>query len=674
MKTALTELKGLGPKTEIKLKRLDLHCVEDLLENYPRTYVNKGQVVRIPEIKDGEYVTVKGRISAVQNQMTKFKKAMLKLKITDGFGYLQLIFFSAPYLQKKFQVGDTYYFFGQVKKDGLLPVLFHPEYFAVNEEGQPLVTLGISPVYGLTDGLTQNEMQGFQQEALSRLLPIVSDSLPEWVKSDFRLCGRVHALRQIHFPDDKKQFQIAKYRLIFEELFELQAGLFALKRDIKGQAGYKHRTEGVLEKYLKLLPFTLTQSQQTVIEDIYSAMAQPQAMNRLIQGDVGSGKTILAFLAMFLSCDNGHQSVLMVPTEILAEQHFRSFIEIFGERSDIALLTGSTKKKAMLKSQIQAGDIKFIIGTHAVLEDDLQFESLGLVITDEQHRFGVNQRLNLVTKGVNPHVLVMSATPIPRTLSLVLYGDVDISIIKQLPKGRKPIETQYVPSKQFSVIHQAIQDAVSRREQAYIVCPLVEESETLELNSAEKTYDSLSALHPDIRFGLIHGKLKSKDKDAIMKAFERKELDVLVATTVIEVGINVPNATVMVIMDSERFGLSQLHQLRGRVGRGGDQSYCYLVSNNPGKIAKQRIEVMVKSTDGFYIADQDLLLRGPGEFFGTKQHGLPQLKLADLSKHLTILEETQNAVRQLFNRMESDESSRCYIEGLKARIMEKFAL
>lgn len=674
MKTPLTDLRGLGPKTETKLKRLELHYVEDLLENYPRTYVNKGQIVRIPEVKDGEYVTVKGRISAIQNQMTKFKKSMLKLKITDGFGYLQLIFFSAPYLQKKFQVGDTYFFFGQVKKDGLLPVLFHPEYFPANENGEPAVTLGISPVYGLTDGLTQNEMLGFQEEALKMLLPKVKETLPDWLMKASRLCARQQALSQIHFPEDKKQFQIAKYRLIFEELFELQAGLFALKRDLKTHEGFVHQTEGVLETYLKYLPFSLTESQTEVIEDIFSAMSKPQAMNRLIQGDVGSGKTIIAFLSMFLSYENQQQSVLMVPTEILAEQHYRSFIEIFGERDDVALLTGSTKKKAQLKKQIEMGEIKFIIGTHAVLEDDLIFESLGLVITDEQHRFGVNQRLNLVTKGLNPHVLVMSATPIPRTLSLVLYGDVDISVIKQLPKGRKPIETRYVPANQFGEVHEAITQAIARGEQAYVVCPLVEESEALDLNSAKETFDSLSAVHPSLRFGLIHGKLKSKEKDAVMRAFEAKEIDVLVATTVIEVGINVPSATLMVIMDSERFGLSQLHQLRGRVGRGGDQSYCYLVSNNPGKIAKQRIEVMVKSTDGFYIADQDLLLRGPGEFFGTRQHGLPQLKLADLSKHLNILEDAQKAVRLLFDKLDTDESAQSYVANLKAQIMEKFAL
>lgn len=674
MKTPLTDLKGLGPKTEGKLKRLDLHWVEDLLENYPRTYVNKGQILRIPEVKDGDYVTVKGRIAAVQNQMTKFKKAMLKLKITDGFGYLQLIFFSAPYLQKKFQVGDTYYFFGQVKKDGLLPVLFHPEYFPANEAGEPAVPLGIAPVYGLTEGLTQNDMLGFQEEALNRLLPRVEETLPEWLLRDFRLCSRKHALGQIHFPQDKKQFQIAKYRLIFEELFELQAGLFALKRDLKGQQGFSHRIEGVLDKYLCQLPFVLTESQLEVVSSIYEAMSKPQAMNRLIQGDVGSGKTIVAFLAMLLSSENGHQSVLMVPTEILAEQHYRSFVDLFGERGDVALLTGSTKKKAQVKAQVASGAIRFIIATHAVLEDDLQFDSLGLVITDEQHRFGVNQRLNLVTKGINPHVLVMSATPIPRTLSLVLYGDVDISVIKQLPKGRKPIDTRFVPASQFASVHNAITEAVARGEQAYVVCPLVEDSEVLELNSAEKTFESLSAVHPSLRFGLIHGKLKSKDKDAIMRAFEAKAIDVLVATTVIEVGINVPSATLMVIMDAERFGLSQLHQLRGRVGRGGDQSYCYLVSNNPGKIAKQRIEVMVKSTDGFYIADQDLLLRGPGEFFGTRQHGLPQLKLADLSKHLNILEEAQRAVRQLFEQLETNESARGYVKALKDRIMEKFAL
>lgn len=674
MKKPLSELKGVGPKTEKKLNKMDLYHVEDLLENYPRAYVNKGNIVKIGEIKDGDFVTIKARIAQVQTQMTKFKKSMLKLKVSDGFGFLQLIFFNAPYLQNKFQVGDTYFFFGQIKKEGLLPVLFHPEYYVVNEEGEPLSPLGISPIYGLTDGLTQNEMTHFQQEALKIHQNRIPDLLPTWVKVSQRLCDRQFAIEQIHFPSDKKNYQIAKYRIIFEELFELQAGLFALKRDIGVSRGYSHKADETLEGHLSKLPFTLTESQREVVTDIYKGMEGPTAMNRLIQGDVGSGKTIVAFLAMRLAHYNGFQSVLMVPTEILAEQHFRSFTELFGESSEIALLTGSTKKKAEVKKKIASGEIKFLIATHAVLEDDLSFDALSLVITDEQHRFGVNQRLNLVTKGLNPHVLVMSATPIPRTLSLILYGDVDISVIKQMPSGRKPIETQYVPTKNFHVIHEAIQAAVARQEQVYVVCPLVEESDTLELHSAEKTHESLQAIYPELTVGLIHGKMKAKEKEALMRAFEAHEINVLVATTVIEVGINVPRATVMVIMDSERFGLSQLHQLRGRVGRGGSQSYCYLVSNQPGRIAKERINVMVKSTDGFFIADQDLALRGPGEFFGTRQHGLPQLKLADLSKHLDILEKAQLAVRELFERIEDEEESLKYIQSLKRAIVEKFAL
>lgn len=674
MKKPLSELKGIGPKTEKKLNRLDLHCVEDLLENYPRTYVNKGNIIRIGDIKDGDFATIKGRIAGVQTHMTKFKKSMLKLKITDGFGYLQLIFFNAPYLQKKFQVGDSYYFFGQVKKDGLLPVLFQPEFFPVGEDESIPNYLGISPIYPLTDGLTQNEMTGFQKQALTLLKDEINETFPKWLLNTYRLCERKLAVEQIHFPSDKQSYKVAKYRLVFEELFELQAGLFALKRDIGVQKGYAHETFGVLEGLLEQIPFDLTQSQSQVVSELFEDMKGPKAMNRLIQGDVGSGKTIVAFMAMVLAYKNGHQSVLMVPTEILAEQHFRSFQAIFGEDEPIALLTGSTKKKDQLKKRIESGEIKFVIATHAVLEDDLLFDSLSLVITDEQHRFGVGQRLNLLTKGMNPHVLVMSATPIPRTLSLILYGDVDISVIKQLPSGRKPILTEYVPAKQFEKIHTAIQEAAQRREQVFLVCPLVVESETLELNSAEKMWESLSALYPNLSIGLVHGKLKSKEKDQMMRDFEAHKIDVLVATTVIEVGINVPRATVMVIMDADRFGLSQLHQLRGRVGRGGNQSYCYLISNQPGKIAKERISTMVASTDGFYIADQDLALRGPGEFFGTRQHGLPQLKLADLAKHLEILATAQEAVRELFNRIEREEDDLAYLQRLKQSIVEKFAL
>ncbi len=674
MNMSLTELKGVGPKTEKKLNRLGLFSVEDLLENYPRTYVNKGNIVKIGDFNDGDFVTVKARIAGVQSQMTKFKKSMLKLKITDGFGYLQLIYFNAPYLQKKFQVGESFYFFGQIKKDGLLPVMFQPEYFPVNENNDPEKILGISPIYALTDGLTQNELCEFQKTALSMLLPKLRDTMPLWLTQSYRLCQRPFAVEQIHFPKDKSSYKIAKYRLIFEELFQLQAGLFALKRDLGHQHGFVHALGSVKESIQSKLPFQLTESQVEVVDEIFKDMSNNRAMNRLVQGDVGSGKTIVAFMSMFLAYENGHQSVLMVPTEILAEQHYRSFKELFGEDFPIALLTGSTKQKPKIKEKITSGEIKFVIGTHAVLQDDLSFDSLSLVITDEQHRFGVGQRLNLKTKGFNPHVLVMSATPIPRTLSLVLYGDVDISIIRQMPSGRKSILTEYVPSKHFEQVHRAITEAVGRNEQVYVVCPLVEESETLTLNSAEKTWESLKAVYPNLEIGLIHGKMKSKEKEQIMHAFEEKALKVLVATTVIEVGINVPSATVMVIMDSDRFGLSQLHQLRGRVGRGGAQSYCYLVSDQPGRVAKERIKVMVDSTDGFYIADKDLTLRGPGEFFGTRQHGLPQLKLADLSKHLDILQVAQQAVRELFERIEIEEESQIYLAALKGSLMEKFAL
>lgn len=674
MDMSLTQLKGVGPKTEKKLNRLGLFSLKDFLENYPRTYVNKGNIVKIGDFSDGDFVTVKGRVAGVQSQMTKFKKSMLKLKITDGFGYLQLIYFNAPYLQKKFQVGETFYFFGQIKKDGLLPVMFQPEYFPANENSDPEKTLGISPIYNLTEGLTQNEICEFQRTALAMLMPSVKETMPPWLTEGYRLCQRAFAIEQIHFPKDKHNYKVAKYRLIFEELFQLQAGLFALKRDLGHQPGLQHETGTVKENVQSVLPYQLTESQLNVVDEIFKDMSQNRAMNRLVQGDVGSGKTIVAFMAMFLAYKNGHQSVLMVPTEILAEQHFRSFKELFGKELPIVLLTGSTKQKPKVKEKIAAGETKFVIGTHAVLQDDLDFDSLALVITDEQHRFGVGQRLNLRTKGYNPHVLVMSATPIPRTLSLVLYGDVDISVISQMPVGRKPILTEYVPAKHFEKIHSAIVDAVGRNEQVYVVCPLVEESDTLSLNSAERTWESLKAVYPDLGIGLIHGKMKAKEKESIMHDFEHKRLQVLVATTVIEVGINVPSATVMVIMDSERFGLSQLHQLRGRVGRGGAQSYCYLVSDQPGRIAKERIKVMVESTDGFYIADKDLALRGPGEFFGMRQHGLPQLKLADLSKHLDILEVAQQGVRELFERVEAEEASRNYLKALKGTLMEKFAL
>jgi ATP-dependent DNA helicase RecG len=567
----------------------------------------------------------------------------------DGITPFELLFFNASFLEKQYAVGESIYAFGQVKKNGRNIIMNHPELFRDNETLDD--ALVITPLYPLTEGLFQRDVLHVVREAVNLVLPELRESLPVTILERQKLVGLQAALRELHFPADRTRYKAAKYRLVFEELFLLQLDLALLKVDAKRGKGIVFKRQGVLEAFRNRLPFELTEAQETSIGQIYEDMASERVMYRLLQGDVGSGKTAVAFAAMSLAAENDYQSVLMAPTELLATQHYQALTRLLPDRIDeIALLTSSSKQKARLKEGILKGTCRFILGTHALLEDEVIFDRLGLVITDEQHRFGVRQRNRLAEKGVSPDVLIMTATPIPRTLSLVLYGDVDVSVIRELPAGRQPIKTQFVEKRKFERLCQQLDQALESGRQAYMVCPLVEDSEDSDsdLLSAESLYQQLSeGIFKHRRVGLVHGKMKSSEKNAVMSDFSDGKLDVLVSTTVIEVGINVPNATMMVIMACDRFGLSQLHQLRGRVGRGEHASCCYLVADHPGEVARQRIEKMLQTQDGFEIADWDLKLRGPGEFFGTRQHGLPALKLADLSKHLEILSICQKEVLSL---------------------------
>ena len=512
----------------------------------------------------------------------------------------------------------------------------------------------IIPVYPASEGISQKMLRNLMEEALSQMSGGMREELPLWLRKEFKLAERNFAIENIHFPKTEQGFYDARRRLVFEELFILQTALFQLKNTLEDSG------EGIILKKKKalleaegLLPFALTNAQKRVLKEIEKDMTSGKIMNRLVQGDVGSGKTAVAMVAAYWAIKNGYQATIMAPTEVLANQHFESFQKIFEPAGiKVVLLTGSLKARGKREAleQVKNGEAQMIVGTHAVIQKGVEYHNLGLAITDEQHRFGVRQRSTLADKGENVHTLVMTATPIPRTLALILYGDLDISIIDELPPSRQKIDTSAVDSRYHQRIYTFIQKHVKEGRQAYVICPMIEESEKLEVQNVLNYTEELTKELPECRVACVHGKMKAKEKQEIMDAFAAGKIDVLVSTTVIEVGINVPNATIILIENAERFGLAQLHQLRGRVGRGSEKSYCILVSDTKTKVAKERMKTMTESEDGFVISEKDLKLRGPGEFFGIRQHGLPELKIADLYKDMAILKEAQSAAAELLKK------------------------
>lgn len=652
LSTKLSDVKGVGPKKYALLNKMGLFTVEDFIEFYPRRYIDRRHIVDLTEIRAEMSCSVRTTVIDIQISSRFGKKEYLKVKTSDGQFFLNVVFFNARYVSGLFKINKEYIFYGKITygQDGF--TMTHPD-FTPSEKPSLLFT-EIQPVYGLTEGLSQKDMVKISHIIFGGL--IIVETLPKMVIDQFQLCSRTQGINTIHFPTGREAYKVAKYRLIFEEFFTLQLGLMMLKSDVKEKIGHSYRmtkeTKTSLDGFVDRLPYDMTGAQKRVLGEIYSDMINKTVMNRLVQGDVGSGKTLLAMLAIYFAKLNGFQSAMMVPTEILAEQHFESFTEMFGDLDiNIGLLTRSTSK-TNIKDMIKNGTVDVVIGTHALIQEDVIFSNLGLVITDEQHRFGVNQRQVLSAKGESPDVLVMTATPIPRTLSLILYGDIDISRVDEMPANRLPIKTSWVPEYKIDRMHDYICDEVSKGRQCYIVYPLVEESDLLELKSVTTMYESLSqTAFKGYETGIIHGKMKSAEKDSVMKAFDKNEINILFATTVIEVGINVPNSSIIVIEHAERFGLAQLHQLRGRVGRGSYQSYCFLVSDSTSELTKERLGIMCKSNDGFEIADKDLEIRGPGEVFGLKQHGLPEFKMADLIKNKSILEDAQTMAKMF---MQSD--------------------
>ncbi|VHY52061.1 ATP-dependent DNA helicase RecG [Clostridioides difficile] len=666
-------VKGIGPKKADKLNKLGIFTLKDLLYYFPRQFEDRNNLKKIAQLEDGEKVTIKAVISSINTFSPKEGMTLTKIDVKDETGSAKLVFFNKSYIKNTFRPGDSILVFGKVKKkfNNLELTSCELEYLT----NSPKNTCRFMPVYQLTYGVTNKEIMSIIRTVLEDKDLIIQEYMPQRIIEKYRLCSIDFAVRNIHSPSSKESLKIALYRIVFEELLILQLGLFVFKSGRNKEDGIKFETSKDLKKIINALPFKLTKAQNRALDEIIQDMNLDKIMNRLVQGDVGSGKTVVALLALANCVLNGYQGALMAPTEILAGQHYISLTESLKDFGiNVGLLIGSLtkKQKDTVLEQIKNNEIDILIGTHALIEDKVEFSNIGLVITDEQHRFGVMQRSKLSLKGANPDILVMTATPIPRTLALILYGDLDISIIDELPPGRQPIETIAIEkSKRDRAYNNLVRREVESGRQVYIVCPLVEESEAIEAKSAVELVEELRAEYfHDLRLGLLHGKMKSSEKDEVMGLFKNKEIDILVSTTVIEVGVNVPNATLMIIENAERFGLAQLHQLRGRVGRGSHKSYCVLIYDSKTDVCRQRMAIMEETNDGFKISEKDLEIRGPGEFFGTRQHGLPELKVANLFKHIKILKLAQQEARYILgedNNLQLKENM-----ALKKEIIDKF--
>jgi len=681
LKIGVRYIKGVGESREKLMMKLGINTLGDLICHFPRTYEDRTQFKQTNSLILGETVCVKA-MAATAPQLSHIRKGLdiVKLRAVDEVGSIELTFFNQSFIKDAIKPGEIYVFYGKVDGTITKPAMINPLFEKCTQEdfdnrSVPLpnsITGRIMPVYSLTAGLSQKMMLNAVRNALQKCVENLPDVLPNSIVKKYELCTARYAYENIHFPQDMKALEIARKRLIFEELFVLVTAMKHLREKRMEKTGTRLKVPDFSEFY-GAFSFRPTSAQMRAIDEAACDMASDRAMNRLVQGDVGSGKTLVAAACCFMTWKSDCQAAFMAPTEILAKQHYNSLSKLLEPLGmNVGLLTGSmtAKQKRDIYGKLSLGEIDVVIGTHALISEGVNFRNLALVITDEQHRFGVNQRSMLTEKGDSPHVLVMSATPIPRTLALIIYGDLDVSIIDEMPLGRRKIETYVVGEKHRQRVYGFIKKLVEEGRQAYIICPMVEEIEDLQAeNSSDKlaSYDNKTAhmphlsgltsaapyhkklkeeVFPELNIELVHGKMKPKQKDAAMKAFAQGEADVLVATTVVEVGVDVPNAALIIVENADRFGLSQLHQLRGRVGRGEHDSFCVLFRGADGENSRERLEIMRTTDDGFKIAEEDLKLRGPGDFFGSRQHGLPEMKIANLASDMVVLVRAQTAASE----------------------------
>ena len=665
-------IKGVGPNRVKLLNKLNIFTLHDLITYFPRTYEDRGKVKNIAECIDGEETLIEAVACGIISEVRLKGKTMQKLIVRDETGTATITWFNHSYLKSIFRVGQKYKFYGKIS-NMFGNISMNSPVFDI--EGSTKNTGKIIPIYPLTFNLSQNTIRKIIENGLKEVENKLEETMPKYILDEYKLEGINEAIRAIHFPNEFKDFNIARKRFVFEELLSVQLALLQLKNNyINEEKGIQFSKDAKMSDIINKLPFKLTKAQLRVLEEIDNNMEQDKPMNRLLQGDVGSGKTVIAMCAAYKAVKCGYQAAIMAPTAILATQHLENFKKIFDElgiKCELLISAMTKKNKKELLERLENGEIDILIGTHALLQENVSFKKLGLVVTDEQHRFGVKQRTTIVEKGQNPDVLVMTATPIPRTLALILYGDLDISIIDELPPNRKKIDTFAVTKTMTERVNNFIKEQVKQGRQAYIVCPLVEENEELDLKSVEELYEKCKTeIFPEYRVEYIHGKMKAKDKDSIMEKFKNKEIDILISTTVIEVGVDVPNANIMVIENAERFGLAQLHQLRGRVGRGEYKSYCILKYEGKGETVRKRMKVMCDTNDGFIISEKDLELRGSGDFFGTLQHGIPDFKIANLFEDMPILKLAQNAAIKIMEDDPKLEKEKNIL--LKNLVKEKF--
>ena len=671
-------VKGVGPAKEKLFNNLGIYTVRDLIYYFPRDYEDRSKKKKIFELQDGEKISFDAEIREnVTTARIRKNMTLIKANVVDETGMVSITWFNAPYIKNSLKSGEKYTFFGQIKRTANRIEVTNPIFEKIEEDKNIGKVLAIYP---LTSGLSQNAIRSVMRTIFEDTQNKFDEFLPESIRLNNDLADINNALYYIHFPDSKEAYIKARERLVFDELLLLQLGLMQIKyNNIDNKDGIKFFISDNVNEFTEKLPFELTGAQKRVLSDIFKDMESTKPMNRLLQGDVGSGKTIVAAISIFNAVKNGYQAVMMAPTGILAEQHYSGLKELFNQYGiKVELLSGATtaKNKKVIKEKIANGEIDVVIGTHALLEDDVVFKKLGFIVTDEQHRFGVKQRSKLVLKGENPDTLVMTATPIPRTLALILYGDLDISVIDELPPNRKVIDTFLINESLEERLNGFIEKEIQKGRQAYVVCPLIEENEEEEeeqenkpkLKSVFEVAKKYESLFSKYNVGILHGKMKQSEKDLVMNDFKEKKINILISTTVIEVGVNVPNATLMIIENAERFGLAALHQLRGRVGRGSEKSYCILKCYASGRNILARMDIMTKTNDGFKIAEKDLELRGPGEFLGVKQHGIPEFKIANIFADGKTLAKTSEVAKDIIIHKRQDVD----FSDLFKKVNEKF--